>query len=317
MAESSIEWTHYTFNPWHGCNKVSPGCERCYAASIGNCFGVKWGPNEWRKIKTDPAFWEQPLLWNNQALAAGERRRVFALSMGDWLDDQVELIEPLARLLKVIRDTPALDWLLLTKRPQWWTRRMQLVMHLAPTGDQDLNDGSALAHQWLYGTFMPNVWVLASCESQEWADIRITRLLQIPAAVHGVSCEPLLGPIDLQPWIHAGPARISWVIAGGESGPGARPCQFDWLRSLRDQCQPVNTTGVPFFLKQVGSNPHGDWSYGDPPTYCLTTLTNMGLRDTRELSRCKSGRWKLQASRGNWPGEWPEDLRVREFPDLY
>lgn len=289
MAKTSIEWADYTFNPWAGCTKISPGCEHCYAAAMGKRFNVSWGDQAQRKIKTDQDFWQQPLKWNATAMNVGERRRVFALSMGDWLDDRVELIDPLTRLLEIIHLTPALNWLLLTKRPQLWETRMRSVT------DHAIAAGYPIAHCWLHEPWPPlsNAWTLVSCENQEAAERRIPALLRIPSIIRGLSCEPLLGQIDLRPWLNAG---ISWVIAGGESGPGARPCEFEWLRSLRDQCREKN---VPFFLKQLGNHPRGEWAYGKPPI----------------SGRHQNGRWKLRGS-GAILADWPMDLRIREFPKL-
>jgi protein gp37 len=318
MSQTTIEWCDYVFNPWQGCAKVSAGCEHCYAEAMGRRFGVEWGPQAKRQIKMDEAFWDKPLHWNRLAQKKGERRRVFALSMGDWLEDRVELIDPLARLLRTIYLTPFLDWIMVTKRPELWRQRMEPVAGLALTSSCWLNGGADVAIRWLEGRPPANAWILASVEDQEAADRRIPDLLRIPAVKYGLSCEPLLGPIDLRVeecWIaedhYCLGERLSWVIAGGESGPGARPCNFAWLRSLRDQCQEAK---IPFFLKQVGSNPHGEWLHGEPPTYCLSAMTPFGLVNSTKISRCKNGRWKLGASKGNWPGEWPEDLRVREVP---
>ena len=296
MENSNIEWTDHTFNPWTGCTKVSPGCAHCYAESWAKRSGtVQWGPGKpRRRTKT----WGDPVKWNREAEATqldltqrqkisdprneqpeiwkARRPRVFSASLADWLDDEVP-IEWLADFLKLIHATPNLDWLLLTKRPENWSRRVSLA-------------AGELAESWIDCIDMPergaipeNIWLGTTVENQEMADLRIPILLQIPAKVRFLSCEPLLGPVDLMEWIgpavpagiahhhrtgHDGgfggdyecdecdfvkddgaPQSIHWVIAGGESGPGARPMHPDWPRTLRDQCAAAS---VPFLFKQWG-----------------------------------------------------------------
>lgn len=267
--KTAIGWTHHTFNPWWGCVRVSPGCEHCYAETFAKRTGHDiWGPTAPRRFFGD-AHWNEPRKWNAKAQADGVHRRVFCASMADVFEDRRDLDEPRGRLLYLIEQTPWLDWLLLTKRPE-------KMLDLA----------------WLWeGCRWPdNVWAGTTAESQEWADERIPSLLRVPAAVRFLSCEPLLGPLDLrglldfeiatemphyqQPRVRA----IDWVITGGESaGPLERrlvaplriedaplgdsgtlwrpkPDALEWVRSLRDQCQ---SAGVSFFHKQWGGpHPH-------------------------------------------------------------
>lgn len=258
-ANSHIEWTDHTFNPWIGCTKVSPGCAHCYAETLMDTrYGkVKWGTGNPR-VRTSAANWKLPVKWNRTAalrtplLAMGyERPRVFCASLADWLDDEVP-IEWLADLLALIHATPHLDWLLLSKRPQNFAGRINLV-----SGCYDLTTDvgkmalGKTAEWYIAGKPPENVWIGTTVEDQPRADERIPALLKIPAKVRFLSCEPLLGPVNLSRsnsrmlW----PEGIHWVIAGGESGPGARPMHPDWPRGLRDQCQ---AAGVPFLFKQNG-----------------------------------------------------------------
>lgn len=270
MENSKIEWCNHTFNPFVGCTKVSPGCDNCYAESWAKRSGlVKWGAGEDRR-RTGEDYWRQPIKWNRVAERDGVRRRVFCASLADVFDNQVPA-EWRADLWRLIEATPHLDWLLLTKRPQnagkmiTEARRAALGANVA---DEHL--------QWPW----PNVWLGTTAENQQEAERRIPHLLAVPARVRFLSCEPLLGPVDLTT-IRTSPAsefgvarmvnaltgadghigpfgltytgrigpRIDWVIAGGESGPGARAMHPDWARGLRDQC---NATGVPYFFKQNG-----------------------------------------------------------------
>lgn len=232
MAENSkIEWTDHTFNPWEGCTKVSDGCKHCYAEARANRFGtVKWGPTGQRR-RTSAANWRKPLAWNRQAKAEGRRYRVFCASLADVFEDkpdQPEMDDWRRELFQMIVNTPHLDWLLLTKRPELVNETIERV-----TGFSD-------SEMWF---FTSHVWIGTSVENQEQADKRIPELLEIPAAVRFLSMEPLLGnvQVDLD--------GINWVIVGGESGANARPMHPDWARSIRDQCQEAN---VSLFFKQWG-----------------------------------------------------------------
>jgi protein gp37 len=265
MAENSnIEWTDHTFNPWIGCTKVSPGCDHCYAETWDarglQQKATRWGPHAAR-TRTSAANWRKPLAWSKAAQAAGKRARVFCASLADVFDNHASILpEWRAALWQLIAATPHLDWLLLTKRPQ--------------------NIAKMLPEGW--GGGWPNVWLGTTVENQTEADRRIPHLLATPAAVRFLSCEPLLGPVDLT-WAFPdlrtacchkcgfrtnqvggtcpndgsplrGDIGTDWVIVGGESGPNARPMHPDWARSLRDQCQ---AAGVAFHFKQWG-----EWGAG-------------------------------------------------------
>lgn len=288
-ATTKIAWCDSTFNPWIGCSKVSPGCANCYAERDFDLrkHVAKWGAGQPRH-RTSEAYWRQPLKWDRDAKKAFDflvgvhgvgntmdawvRPRVFCASLADWLDDEVP-IEWLADLLDLIRRTPHLDWLLLTKRPQLWRSRFEVIEGMA----SDANPVRKFVLDWLAGHAPTNVWIGTTVEDQRRADERIPALLKIPARVRFLSCEPLLGPVDItnirdpkhhpdligkdalrgreihedddNQWCEMN--RIHWVIAGGESGPKARPMHPDWARSLRDQCA---AAGVPFLFKQ-----HGEW----------------------------------------------------------
>jgi protein gp37 len=275
MAEqTAIGWCHSTFNPWMGCSKISPGCDHCYAEALMDkrWHRVQWGPGQARK-RTSEATWKQPLLWEREheafMLAHGRRRRVFCASLADVFDLEAEDVWR-AQLLRLIRQTPNLDWLLLTKRignANALIMKANADLYLAGEGD---------------GRSLPgNVWLGITVVNQQEADRDIPKLLQVPAVVRFLSVEPMLGPVNLisirrsDGWNidalsgvysrhhdegfdhpsaleeHGGGPRLDWVIAGGESGPGARPAHADWFHSMRDQCA---AAGVPFYLKQVTEN---------------------------------------------------------------
>lgn len=261
MKNSAIEWTDHTFNPWIGCTKVSPGCAHCYAETLMDTrYGrVRWGAGNQRS-RTSEGNWRQPLRWNDAATRGGPRPRVFCASLADWLDDEVP-VEWLADLLGLVRETSNLDWLLLTKRPYLWAARLEAVA-LSAFPDRLARIGAGMAQDWFGGDKVPpNVWVGTTAEDQQRADERIPELLNIPARVRFLSCEPLLSELSLARYIGepSGLAGdwtrlVDWVIVGGESGPGARRMHEEWVRSLRDQC---TTDGVAFFFKQWGKQQPG------------------------------------------------------------
>ena len=239
MKKTTIEWCWrrlpdgtwvigYTFNPWRGCNKVSEECYRCYAQDIAHHYGHDvWGPERKTSRRLfDERHWVEPLAWNRQAEKEGHRRSVFCSSMADVFELHADVVEARARLWTLIGTTPWLNWLLLTKRPE-------NIMTLAPWGV----------------SWPDNIWVGTSVGLQKRAQERIPLLLEVPAVVRFLSCEPLLGPVDLSPWID----KLQWVICGGESGTGFRALNLDWARALRDQCQ---VASVPYFFKQVGGRYH-------------------------------------------------------------
>lgn len=292
-AQTGIEWCDSTFNPWMGCTKVSPACDHCYAERDTRRFGrVEWGAGKPR-VRTSAANWKMPERWNRGAFvqcarcgSRGEqdalrlelcpasstqqlhdfhaaRRRVFCASLADWLDNEVP-IEWLVDLLDLIRRTPNLDWLLLTKRVGNWQKRIHDAIASAKLTNMEL---ALWIADWDLHAEPANVWLGATVVNQAEADRDVPKLLQVPARVRFLSIEPMLGPINLetprpgpdldqgggnyicQPWLIQ--SGIDWIIAGGESGPHARPMHPDWIRSLRDQCA---AAGVPFLFKQ-----HGEW----------------------------------------------------------
>lgn len=250
---SKIEWTTHTFNPWWGCSRVSPGCRFCYADRDAQRYGHQvWRRHGPRRMLSE-ANWQRPLRWNRDAERAGVPVKVFCASMADVFEDHPDVAAPRQRLWGLIEDTPFLTWQLLTKRPE-------NIARMVPWGED-----------WPL-----NVWAGTSTENQAWADIRVPLLVRNArrARVLFLSVEPMLGDVDLSPWLfpesngcNCGsplgiyphepgcglePPLIDWVICGGESGPKARPMSPVWARSLRDQCV---RAGVPFFFKQ-----HGEWA---------------------------------------------------------
>ena len=256
MSErTSIEWCDSTWSPWEGCTKVGPGCDHCYAEGMNNWLrkGENWGPGAPRRIYSED-HWQKPVKWQRDALKFEtlhrRRRRVFP-SVCDPLDNEVHEVLR-GRFWGLIRLTPAIDWLVLTKR-------IGNAKHMLPPD---------------WGAGYPNVWLGATVVNQQEADRDIPKLLATPARVRFLSVEPMLGPINiadiqdpaggicLKPlaglrWAprSAGGCvaqpheRIHWVICGGESSHSARPMHPDWARSLRDQCTAAD---VPFMFKQWG-----------------------------------------------------------------
>ncbi len=229
--DSRIEWTHHTFNPWWGCTKVSPGCKHCYAETWARRLGQEvWGPHAPRR-ELSGAYWKQPTAWNAEAARTGKRARVFCASMADVFEDRRDLDARREKLWTIIEQTPHLDWLLLTKRPQ-------NVLRLVPWRER----------------WPENIWLGITAENQKWLDKRMPALTALGARILFLSCEPMLGPLDLSKWIEGarrGTHRgIHWVIGGGESGHHARPMHPEWLVSLRDQCV---AAGIKFHFKQWGN----------------------------------------------------------------
>jgi protein gp37 len=222
MAENTkIAWCDHTFNAWWGCDRVSPACDDCYAAAWAHRLGMN---NLWlgdRRFFGD-AHWREPLKWARKA--NGTRPRVFTNSMADVFDNHQDVGPARWKLWNLIRETPEIDWLLLTKRIGN-ARRM-------------------LPEDW--GRSYPNVWLGITVINQEEADRDIPKLLEVPAAVRFLSCEPLLGPIDLERSCHA-LLGLDWVIVGGESGRKARPMLEQWAQDIRGQCKLAQ---VAFFMKQ-------------------------------------------------------------------
>jgi protein gp37 len=296
-ANTKIEWTDHTFNPWWGCSRVSPACRFCYADRDAKRHGFQvWRRHGERRMLSDNN-WRQPVRWNRKAEKAGVPEKVFCASMADVFEEHPLLDEPRKRLWDLIEATPWLQWQLLTKRPE-------NVAAMAPWGD----------------SWPDHVWLGVSVETMRFANERIPLLLATPAKTRFLSCEPLLEELDLPwllPWNRAvlhsnaypdhilGPYGdrlteidcgscdfdsadgISWIICGGESGPKSRPTHLAWVRSLVEQCRSAD---VAPFVKQLGAAWAKDSYVGGKSVF--------GLGDR------KGGDWEY----------WPEDLQVRAFP---
>lgn len=323
MGENSkISWTHHTFSPVRGCRYAvlpdgssSPACTGCYAESMSKRNPAtlgEWGADGARVFGGE-SYWKQPVKWNADAEKAGERRRVFCASLADIFEgedrDGVELregvrpdyVDMLTRLFDLIRATPWLDWLLLTKRP--WNMARWAAEHGCP----------------------PNVWAGTTVENQAAADDRIAYLLRVPASVRFLSMEPLFGRVDLSPWMGSWScfscdyrgyetksgededshcycpdcgtadgdgfgmaandprikAHLSWVIVGGQSGPGAGVLDVAAVQDILNQ---TGEAEIPVFVKQLGS----EWA-----------------RANGSATRA-----------GTDPSEWPAELQVQEFPHV-
>ncbi len=267
---SAIEWTEATWNPTTGCTKVSPGCANCYIERTAafRIAGRKFIRGD-IPLQLHENRLEQPLHWKKP-------RRVFVNSLSDLFHPDVPA-EFIGRVFNIMGTAKQHTFQVLTKRPE----RMHAVVSAYYAALGGLQPES-----------YPNVWLGVSVENQRFADERIPLLLQTPAAVRFLSCEPLLEGLDLAK--HRPGANQLWVIVGGESGPGARPCDVRWVRSIVRQCQEAD---VPVFVKQLGP-----WlrTVGEQPA---------GPGFTPWISDIK-----LRDKKGGDPAEWPMDLRVREYP---
>lgn len=331
--DTKIEWADSTFNPWIGCTKVSPGCDHCYAErQMDKRLGrVRWGAGQPRK-RTSAAYWRQPKLWNAEADRFREcgacgwrgqieigaspspfacprcdavdwraaRRRVFCASLADVFDVDVPT-DWRRDIYALIERTPNLDWLVLTKR---------------------IGNARAMLGECSFGRWdsapLPNIWLGATVVNQAEADRDIFKLLDTPAAKRFVSIEPMLSEVrlgsfllyspsaafedgrvtwDTPAWTRIGSTKIDWVIAGGESGPGARPMHPDWVRWLRDQCQ---AAGVPFLFKQWG-----EWAPGE----CVSRIQAR----TERAADWFGGEWLY----GSISPRMGQEMHRDDEPDVY
>lgn len=303
MADkSAIEWTDATWNPVVGCSIVSSGCTNCYAMKMAARIEKMAAHSmaEHVKVQTHYAGTTQPskagAVWTGKVAAAPEHilrqplkwkrsRKIFVNSMGDLFHESIP-DEWIDRVFAVMALCPQHTFQVLTKRAERMRDYMSRVdldaiarMH-APSIVQKLKRSWPLS----------NVWLGVSCERQQEADERIPHLLQTPAAIRFVSAEPLLGPIDFSMHLGAAPnhedlARLlNWIIVGGESGPHARVHDIQWSRDIIAQCKAAS---VAVFEKQLGSRPIGN------------AARSLNLKDR------KGGDWS----------EWPDDLRIRQFPN--
>jgi len=222
LTRTAIEWADYVWNPVSGCTKVSTGCKNCYAERQAKRF---WGERDFREVRYH----------HGRLVVPGNTKKpgiVFVCSMGDLFHDDV----PTGFIIAVLQTIATCEhhvFVVLTKRPERMERIVSMFGRARITGEWPLR----------------NLWLGVSVEDQETANERIPLLLTTSAALHVVSAEPLLGPIDIVDAYPCAGAQIGWLIAGGESGPGARPTHSDWVRSLRDQAKDMD---CPFYFKQWG-----------------------------------------------------------------
>ena len=299
MADTSIEWADKVWNPVVGCTRVSAGCDHCYAIRVA-ARGMsaqhrgltklrpkdasRPGPDWTGEVRCLPQLLAVPLRWRKP-------QRVFVNSMSDLFHAQVPF-EFIAAVFGVMAVANRHTFLVLTKRPEralaffGWLDDHEYGAFGAMEDameDEGVCDGIALDRPWP----LPNVHLGVSVEDQATANERVPVLLDCPAAVRWVSYEPALGPVDWTQWLAPGwpgrctdGPRLDWIVVGGESGPGARPCDVAWIRSIVEQCR---AAGVKAFVKQLGSA----WA-----------SANGGDRKGGDLSR------------------WPTDLAIRELPDV-
>lgn len=347
MAENSkIEWTETTWNPIVGCSRKSDGCTNCYAEKMTKRLAAmglaKYQGllNEHDRfngvLRLDESDLLKPLSWKKP-------KRVFVNSMSDLFHENAK-DEWIDRVFAVMALTPHITYQVLTKRPdrmaEYITKlreRWGVICDLQiPMVDHISRDTLKIIVQChldkgTFGKFiwpLPNVWLGISVEDQKTADERIPHLLATPAAVRFLSIEPLLGPVNLSAFfgktvnitgerIEQYNFGISWIIVGGESGPNARPMHVDWVRSIREQCR---AAGVPVFVKQLGASV---WDRNDagfdgdyPHEWPMDTQTDdWHLDPTRQYQGAMCRIMLSDRKGGNWD-EWPEDLRIREFPNV-
>lgn len=314
---TSIEWCDRTWNPTRGCARVSSGCEHCFAERQAHRFSAdgqpyegltvlgKHGPRWTGRARFVPEMLDAPLRWKKP-------QRVFVNSMSDLFHEHITN-EQIAAVFGVMAAAPQHTFQVLTKRPQrmlaWfkWLRAWAEREKTWP-GNSCCKQAAQMHTGRVARIFcvptpdewpLPNVWLGVSVENQQRADERIPLLRRSPAAVHFVSAEPLLGPVTFDDrwleWLPLGPDEnneahllppLRWVIVGGESGPGARRCEVSWIRDIVAQC---NAAGVACFVKQLGARP---WA-----------------------NRVDEHPGRLADRKGGDMEEWPNDLRVREFPE--
>jgi Bacteriophage protein gp37 len=319
---TKIQWCDETINPTVGCSRVagSPGCERCYAATAAKSARLQQFPQYQKVSKWDGTieFVENQLI---KPLSWKKGKRIFIGSMTDLFHENVsdDWIDKIFMMMAICRHH---TFQILTKRPERMKRYLEEakdrigIKTRMPNSFWDILMDSYPAlkhfHEIKTGDLnfpLPNIWLGVSCENQAMADKRIPLLLEIPAKVRFLSCEPLLEPINLskflpiewselaEDWIQSWPgigsystnAYPNWVITGGESGGGSRPCHVEWIRDIASQCQSAK---VPVFIKQLGSN-------------AIATRTD------------HTGNYKLKLKdrKGSDILEWFDDLRLQQFPD--
>lgn len=303
MENTSIEWAHHTFNPWEGCTKIGPGCDNCYAETRNNRFkGGNWGPGAPRR-RTAESNWKKPLTWNRKAAKKGIRYRVFCASIADIFDNEVS-IDWVIDLFDLIRRTPHLNWMILTKR----IGRAHDVIRIAARRVDIRSRGIELyawIKNWADGQPPSNVWLGATIVNQHEANRDIVKLLRTPAIIRFLSMEPLLGRVDFtglwypfdDPAIHVNMLEmLDLVIVGGEAGKNARPTHPDWVRLIRDQCVALCTS---FMFKQWG-----EW-------VSVSEVSGIGAHyhfddgeTLRKVGKKNAGRMLDGQLWDQYPGEW-------------
>src|SRR3990167_6615835 len=293
---SKIEWCEASWNPVTGCSHVSPGCDHCYAETLSHRY--KWTTKPWgaqhaaENVKLHPERLDQPLRWQRP-------RRVFVNSMSDLFHEQVpdDFID---RVFAVMALAPQHSFQILTKRPERMRRYFTRTSSGASREELVYEARLVVIGRHYLKTWpgwpLPNAWLGASVEDQPRYEQRIGELIMTPATVRFLSCEPLLGPLAFGDHWNLGLVRrgcaISWMIVGGESGPGARPMDVQWARDIVAQCRAAR---VPVFVKQLGARAVEHIHTGNAT---VPMVRRLGLRDRK----------------GGAPSEWPEDLRVRDYP---
>ena len=337
VNKTSIQWTDFSANPlqyrdadgnavW-ACIHKSTGCIHCYAEALAKRYG-RGKPFTAPNIEGLTPFLNEKELHHMLTYKPASGKRCFVGDMTDIFGEWVPF-ELLDKLFAVFALRPDVTFQILTKRPERmrdylnhgdaYVRIAELVMLYEFTHDFDSRYAFDARDAGLNGWPLPNVWLGTSCENQETADERVPLLLQTPATVRFVSYEPAIGPLRLNSInILAGHlaseidgARINWVIIGGESGPKARPFNIQWARDVVAQC---GAAGVPVFVKQLGSRIRPPGSFDDfldanPTSDWLAQWRVHGREDESPAYL------RTQDSHGGDPSEWPEDLRVREFPE--
>jgi protein gp37 len=303
---SAIQWTDATWNPIRGCSRVSEGCRNCYAERtairhIGGAYrglvkSTGAGPRWTGKVELIKGALGLPLTWR-------DGRRIFVNSMSDLFHENVEDAW-IDAIVAVMARAPQHIFQVLTKRPERMRDYLARKVFRIHGG----------AHDGQIMPFLPNVWWGVSVENQPTFDARVPLLGQTPAALRFLSMEPLLEEIDCGNAFDVAPdgspyspyRRIDWVIVGGESGPAARPCDLSWVRWIIAQCA---AAGVSVFVKQLGAVPmmrEEEWR----------RLVPTPMLSARNKDRVPAGFVPLLLNdhHGGLPAEWPDDLRIREFP---
>jgi protein gp37 len=338
--KTGIEWTDTTWNPVRGCSRVSAGCQHCYAERqairqiksgyAGLIQRTSHGPAWTGQVRFMSELLDAPLRWTKP-------RRVFVNSMSDLFHERV-LTEDLASVFAYMARAHWHTFQVLTKRPAQMQAMLtsedflDVYRSMEHAAQEDAEEILGRRAQFSvfdrrlqdlrardYSLPLPNVWLGVSVEDQATANERIPLLLQTPAAVRFVSYEPALGPVDFARiamrcggTVVPALSGIALIIVGGESGPGARPCDVAWIRSTVEQCEAAR---VACFVKQLGHKPRG---------WCVNRLRNEqdsyedGMCDFQEAhegeAHCGDRCAWLRDRKGADPAEWPADLRVRDMP---